>query len=238
MKTKYTFDQLLDFSEFIYQIYKSKFNNNESLLYSVSPKKYKELVRQIANKLNMSEGTAENYSERLFNLFNKLNKFDLHNGLQDCTADLKLAGENVFNPKDFESKVTLNINSLNDDLKNRINKAQKLTNEERNIALKKSNPIPKKINIQTTGFIRNEYVILAVLERANGFCEGCDTKAPFISKAKKKPYLEVHHIIQLANGGHDTIENSIALCPNCHRESHFGLLSKKLVNKFQKTISK
>ena len=31
-----------------------------------------------------------------------------------------------------------------------------------------------------------------------------------------KPYLEVHHIIQLAKGGPDTIKNAVALCPNCH----------------------
>ncbi len=34
--------------------------------------------------------------------------------------------------------------------------------------------------------------------------------------------LEVHHVIRLADGGSDTINNSVALCPNCHRELHFG----------------
>ena len=33
-------------------------------------------------------------------------------------------------------------------------------------------------------------------------------------------YLEVHHIDQLAKGGADTVENAVALCPNCHRKMH------------------
>jgi 5-methylcytosine-specific restriction protein A len=34
--------------------------------------------------------------------------------------------------------------------------------------------------------------------------------------------LEVHHKKQLSEGGEDTVENAIALCPNCHREAHYG----------------
>jgi 5-methylcytosine-specific restriction protein A len=26
----------------------------------------------------------------------------------------------------------------------------------------------------------------------------------------------------LSTGGEDTLENAIALCPNCHRRAHFG----------------
>jgi len=36
------------------------------------------------------------------------------------------------------------------------------------------------------------------------------------------PYLEVHHWTPLAEGGLDTIENAAALCPNCHKQAHFG----------------
>lgn len=33
---------------------------------------------------------------------------------------------------------------------------------------------------------------------------------------------EVHHKVPLSAGGDDTVENAIALCPNCHRKAHFG----------------
>ncbi|WP_242616661.1 HNH endonuclease signature motif containing protein [Vibrio vulnificus] len=36
------------------------------------------------------------------------------------------------------------------------------------------------------------------------------------------PHLSLEKVIRLADGGKDTIENTLALCPNCHRELHFG----------------
>ncbi|WP_456386557.1 HNH endonuclease [Profundibacter sp.] len=57
---------------------------------------------------------------------------------------------------------------------------------------------------------------------ANGICEGCGNNAPFISKKDGTPFLEVHHVKPLAEEGDDTVENTLALCPNCHRKSHFG----------------
>ena len=69
---------------------------------------------------------------------------------------------------------------------------------------------------------RNPYVVVEVLERAQGTCEGCKFPAPFIRRSNSTPYLEVHHIVKLADGGADTVENAIALCPNCHRERHHG----------------
>lgn len=35
-----------------------------------------------------------------------------------------------------------------------------------------------------------------------------------------EPYLETHHIVWLARGGEDSIENTVALCPNCHKKMH------------------
>jgi len=55
--------------------------------------------------------------------------------------------------------------------------------------------------------------------RANGFCQLCEEPAPFKDK-KGEPFLESHHIVWLSKGGDDTIENTVALCPNCHRKMH------------------
>jgi 5-methylcytosine-specific restriction protein A len=32
----------------------------------------------------------------------------------------------------------------------------------------------------------------------------------------------VHHRVRLADGGDDTTDNAVALCPNCHRKAHYG----------------
>ncbi len=70
---------------------------------------------------------------------------------------------------------------------------------------------------------RNPDVVTNVLVRADGICESCGSQAPFIRRKDNTPYLEVHHKIKLADGGKDTESNAEALCPNCHREAHFGI---------------
>jgi 5-methylcytosine-specific restriction enzyme A len=60
-----------------------------------------------------------------------------------------------------------------------------------------------------------------VLRRAKGHCELCKQEAPF-KKADGEPFLEVHHLIRLKDGGPDTVENCVALCPNCHRYLHYA----------------
>ncbi|MBS5788180.1 MAG: HNH endonuclease [Clostridioides difficile] len=43
-----------------------------------------------------------------------------------------------------------------------------------------------------------------------------------------EPYLEVHNIIWLSNGGNDDIDNTVALCPNCHKKMHILNLDKDI----------
>lgn len=78
-------------------------------------------------------------------------------------------------------------------------------------------------SINTKVFIRNPIVVKLALKRASGKCEKCSNDAPFISKVTKQPYLEVHHVIPLSKNGPDTLANVMAICPNCHREIHFGI---------------
>lgn len=88
--------------------------------------------------------------------------------------------------------------------------------------LEEADAQPKLINVVTTVFRRNPDVVAEVLERANGICEKCKQSAPFLRASDGTPYLEVHHIITLADGGSDTVDNAMAVCPNCHRELHYG----------------
>jgi 5-methylcytosine-specific restriction protein A len=67
---------------------------------------------------------------------------------------------------------------------------------------------------------RSPWVAEHARRRAKGNCELCSIPAPFKRK-DGSPYLETHHIEWLANGGADTVENTVALCPNCHRKMHF-----------------
>jgi 5-methylcytosine-specific restriction protein A len=73
---------------------------------------------------------------------------------------------------------------------------------------------------------RSLAVKLYALKRATGFCLGCNKPAPF--HTKRGPFLEVHHVYRLADGGPDHPAAVIAICPNCHREVHFGLKGENL----------
>ncbi len=81
---------------------------------------------------------------------------------------------------------------------------------------------PNKTKVVTLAFVRNRDVVAEVLIRANGYCEHCKNSAPFIRRSNGLPYLEVHHIKTLAEGGEDTVSNAVALCPNCHRKVHYA----------------
>lgn len=95
---------------------------------------------------------------------------------------------------------------------------------ERKERLKNASPEPKKIWRRVAVYVRNPDVVAEVLQRANGNCEdeACGKIAPFDRSSNGTPYLEVHHRKQLSDGGDDTVENAVALCPNCHRKKHFG----------------
>ncbi|MBR2089207.1 MAG: HNH endonuclease [Fibrobacter sp.] len=101
-------------------------------------------------------------------------------------------------------------------------KVQELLNDKNADLNPKGNFHPQKSIVRTSVYIRNPEIVAAVLKRANGVCEKCKQPAPFKRKKDGSPYLEVHHIKQLKDGGADTMDNAIALCPNCHRKKHYG----------------
>ena len=81
------------------------------------------------------------------------------------------------------------------------------------------NPARTKREITVVG--RDPEVQRWVFECADGRCERCGKRAPF-EKENGTLFLEIHHVCRLADGGADVPENAVALCPNCHREAHYG----------------
>ncbi len=88
--------------------------------------------------------------------------------------------------------------------------------------LARASRVPGQSVVAQFVFLRNPDVVAEVLDRARGYCEACHEKAPFLRASNGSPYLEVHHKITLAEGGEDTVENAVAVCPNCHRRAHYG----------------
>lgn len=82
-----------------------------------------------------------------------------------------------------------------------------------------ASPLPEKQKSETFTYSRDRYVAAYTKKRANGICQLCGLPAPF-NDSNNEPYLETHHIVWLSRGGKDIIENTVALCPNCHRKMH------------------
>lgn len=107
--------------------------------------------------------------------------------------------------------------------------------EIRDLAYERSEKNPKKELIKTSRISRDKIIREYALQRANGYCEYCGSKAPFVTK-KLRPYLEVHHIYRLSDGGPDDPKWVIALCPNCHRRAHYGKDADKIKEEMAKII--
>ena len=103
--------------------------------------------------------------------------------------------------------------------KKRERKAKRLTLEE---LAEKAQKAPAKVGeraVQGIQYERDPYVALLTKLRANGVCDLCNQPGPFKDKNGDN-YLESHHIEWLSKGGQDKPENTVALCPNCHRKMH------------------
>lgn len=104
--------------------------------------------------------------------------------------------------------------------------------ELRELAREKAVEKVDEIEIKTVFRQRSLAIKKYALKRAQGDCEYCGTKAPFMTK-KGSPYLEVHHILKLSDDGPDDPNYVASLCPNCHRAAHHstesGLINEKII---------
>ncbi|WP_066363215.1 HNH endonuclease [Neobacillus drentensis] len=88
----------------------------------------------------------------------------------------------------------------------------------------------RKIIVRSRAAAVRKYALV----RSNGICEACDATAPF-NTPNGDPFLEVHHLTRLSDGGPDAPEHVAAICPNCHRRVHYSSdaneYNSKLINK-------
>ena len=74
---------------------------------------------------------------------------------------------------------------------------------------------------------RDRIIVEQVLQSDKYLCEVDLRHKTFIARRNDQPYLEGHHLIPLARQKEfkvslDVYANIIGLCPNCHRQLHFG----------------
>lgn len=98
------------------------------------------------------------------------------------------------------------------------------------------NASPDRAAHLTLKFKRDPKVRAYVEKRAKGRCEYCGQQG--FLKPDNSRYIETHHIISLANEGEDKIHNVIALCPDHHRQAHFGRDAVNLEKQFVDIVTR
>jgi 5-methylcytosine-specific restriction protein A len=114
--------------------------------------------------------------------------------------------------------------------------ARRLSDRELQIRATSGREEPGTRTVIAQRFERNPWVSEFARRRANGVCQLCHRPAPFKDR-DGAPFLEIHHIVWLSRGGDDTIENTVALCPNCHRKMHLLDLERDKKKLLQELVS-
>jgi len=124
--------------------------------------------------------------------------------------------------KEKNDQESAEVESLYQQFEEQVRQSLTDTPEKRRQMMQTYPKRPQRIEKMVSLFQRNPHVVAERLFFAKGLCGMCGKNAPFKRRSDDSPYLEVHHITPLSDGGDDTFENTIALCPNCHRYKHFG----------------
>jgi len=152
-------------------------------------------------------------------IFNGSDLVEVLNLLEDDPQDFTTCIALLDYKLSFHAFTECNFRRIEDSLKDTSEERQKRLRGVRNKSIRR--------RVFVEAYSRNPDVVAEALYRSNGICEKCGNGAPFIRRRNKTPYLEVHHLRPLSeqsytNENLDVLSNVIALCPNCHREIHFG----------------
>lgn len=144
---------------------------------------------------------------------------------------------NQKNPGIFPNTISPDIAILEKEFDKDVHEFSSKSTEQLKKSAEKKRSQVNPIIVQSKMYYRTPVVAAYVKRRAEGKCQLCGREAPFVDQ-NGEPYLECHHIEWLSQGGEDSIDNCVALCPNCHRKMHIinadddvRKLKKKALNK-------
>lgn len=151
--------------------------------------------------------------------FIKLNSMGSITVLKDAQWDRLKWLVNQKNPMLFPGAPAPDIEALDQEFHDAVQQQEKksLAQLKKEAAKKASSPTVSVVITKT--YHRDATIAAYVKKRANGQCQLCKQPAPFLDQ-NGEPYLECHHIEWLSKGGMDSVDNCVALCPNCHTRMH------------------
>jgi 5-methylcytosine-specific restriction endonuclease McrA len=81
---------------------------------------------------------------------------------------------------------------------------------------------PKRRSQATMIYDRDPCVVTLRKQLANFRCEVDSCQSVQFRTERDEIFIEVHHLVPLSEGGADTLENTVAVCPTHHRLLHYG----------------
>ncbi|WP_111748412.1 HNH endonuclease [Salinisphaera orenii] len=186
---------------------RGRVNNGEKLIKS-------DYYRALADRFDRSPKSFEYRFQNISHVYELLGR----SWLQGCRPARNVGGNVARRIQDFVSEVENHYTVDDAGFKELVAKSH----GDKRRAAPNGTADPSKTQTQVTSYRRDHRVVAWILDQADGLCECCTQPAPFQS-GSSQPYLEVHHVRRLADGGPDTTDNAVALCPNCHRELHYGV---------------
>ncbi len=85
-----------------------------------------------------------------------------------------------------------------------------------------TDPRPQQVQQTIYTYSRNNTLKNYVKRRSDYSCEMPSCNYQGFQKENGERYIEIHHVIPLSERGEDSINNTVALCPNCHRALHYA----------------
>lgn len=150
--------------------------------------------------------------EFFYDIYNRFNHNITFRPKRDTSEEQERADSTAESGEKHESESVTTEPNSDKDLTDLRRKAERAATED-----------PARDTSATPGsaYQRSESIKQYAKARADGNCEYCGEQAPF-ETPEGEPYLEVHHVNELGEGGEDSPDKVVALCPSCHKEIHYG----------------
>lgn len=146
-------------------------------------------------------------------------------GLTDLITYMSVGDEILFT-RDENTIFIYNLSNL-EDLDNNESENEESLCSQINIDLLRDrasniNTRPNQESRTINSYPRNSILRAYIKERSNYSCEMPNCDYVGFEKENGQKYIEVHHVEPLFEGGEDSMQNTAALCPTCHRKLHYA----------------
>lgn len=205
-------------------IYLNRINNK---MYSVLNNKTLKALRELGYNISLTKN-LKNYKEvyniqnqwiKSFPSINNLYKADsLNHFLIGTDKGKQLLRDNIY-------KELIDDSFEQDDIIEEIENDTEFQDETKILQLiidnEKSNQEKVQVNLKT--YKRYNYLMALIKKYRNYKCQFCSTT---IQKENGEYYIEACHIKAKSDGGKDSLNNILILCPNCHKLFDYGKIEK------------